>query len=751
MLKENTYKNNLLLSALICALLALCSIGIFIVQGGGAFTVVADFNEQQIPFTMGLHNALLDGGFSGWSWNADLGTSTLKTYSFYEMGSVFFYLSMLLPARLFPYAVGWIYMLKYVLAGVTAFMYISLFVSNKRYAVIGAVLYAFSGYQTINLMFYHFHDVTAVFPLLLYGLERCMEDRKKFWIFVMAVFINAVTNYFFFVQSVVFLVIYFLLRFWTKDFRLFLVRSLVCIGCGALGALMGAVILLPSVLYLMEGSRAAADLFFIDALVWETRQFLYMIKGMLLPAEPMCEQNSIYRAEWSSTSCYLPLLGMSFVFAYMHTKRDWLSRLLVVLIVISFSPLLTCGMLLFKGTYQRWWYSFVLIMALASSVVAENRDEYDVNYGLVFNAIALVVFCSMLMFMRSYEEEHGLVFHRVRFAVYAALAFFGLVYVWMHGRLPRLNIQWSTWLLAGVCAAAVLTTVPTLYFYRAEAEPEEGYLANYELGAQIELPDEQYRLLSADNTLLYTGSAAGTGSFSSTVSSGIAEFDMLFDYYNNIHRLSKDSIPGLKELLAAKYYLTEDAGDGALQQLSASGATRYLHETEACPIGFAADSYILYEQLMGLEREQRALALLDSVLIAEKDEELVSALLPHKETAELELQREPSDYAAECSRRAVRGFSRDGHGFSCVSSYDKAGLVWFSVPYDGGWLATVDGAETKIISSAGMMAIAVPGGEHSIVFEYSTPGFGTGLAMSLCGFAVLGLLCLVSKRRKEMA
>ena len=76
-------------------------------------------------------------------------------------------------------------------------------------AVIGALLYAFSGFQTINLEFNHFHDVVAVFPLLLWGIEN-IDEKKKRPAFIIAVAINCLINYFFFIQSVVFMLIYFI-------------------------------------------------------------------------------------------------------------------------------------------------------------------------------------------------------------------------------------------------------------------------------------------------------------------------------------------------------------------------------------------------------------------------------------------------------------------------------------------------------------------------------------------------------------
>lgn len=46
------------------------------------------------------------------------------------------------------------------------------------------------------LEFFHFHDVVAVFPLLLWGLEVSMKDRKYRPAFILTIFINCLLNYF---------------------------------------------------------------------------------------------------------------------------------------------------------------------------------------------------------------------------------------------------------------------------------------------------------------------------------------------------------------------------------------------------------------------------------------------------------------------------------------------------------------------------------------------------------------------------
>lgn len=58
--------------------------------------------------------------------------------------------------------------------------------------------------------------------------------------------------------------------------------------------------------------------------------------------------------------------------------------------------------------------------------------------------------------------------------------------------------------------------------------------------------------------------------------------------------------------------------------------------------------------------------------------------------------------------------------------------LFMSIPYSIGWRAFVDGEETEVLqANIGFSAIAVPGGEHEIRFEYRTPGIVAGAVISM--------------------
>ena len=171
-------KNKALLSFLLSFLLGTIITLPWIITGKGMFSLVADYNFQQIPFNININNSIKEGSIF-WTWYNELGSNFIGTYSFYNLFSPFNMIGYLFPAKFFPYLAGILLILKYAVSGFTAYLFLQRYVKNKNYAVLGSLLYSFSGFQLTNVLFFHFHDVVAFFPLLLYSLDNLMYDDKK--------------------------------------------------------------------------------------------------------------------------------------------------------------------------------------------------------------------------------------------------------------------------------------------------------------------------------------------------------------------------------------------------------------------------------------------------------------------------------------------------------------------------------------------------------------------------------------------
>ena len=422
---KNSLKKDYVKSLVICFIIACLSLLPLVIKGGGFFVLTNDFDDQQIPFTIGLHNALLDGGLSGFSWDVDLGTSTLDAYSFYEAGSPFFWITMLFPANAFPYIVAWLFMLKFAFAGMTSCLYLRRFVENSKWAVLGSVLYAFSGFSLVNILFYHFHEALVFFPLLLIGLER-FKEKNDYIFFIFSIFINCFVNYFFFIGEVIFLVIYYLFRFAGKDIKALVLDLIKCIACGILGVGMAAIIFLPSIIFVQGNPRTGAFPGILSMLTNDLSTYIYLIKSMLIPTDAMTQPSIIYETNFSSYGLYLPLIGLGLVIAYVINRRDRLSKIIIYLAVASFIPLLCDVFYMYAAAQMRWWYMFDLMLVLASIRMLEKPDAKAIKLGTgIYVGLIMVFIIIISIFNATGFADIEWLRNGTRFYAYAVVAIIG--------------------------------------------------------------------------------------------------------------------------------------------------------------------------------------------------------------------------------------------------------------------------------------------------------------------------------------
>ena len=188
----------------LCALTAALIFLPFYLLDGGFFHYAGDFNSQQISFYRYMNGFLKGAGYPAgyegvkntFSWATDLGSGTMNAYSFYLYGSPFFWFSLLFPQNWLPYLMVPLLVLKFAVAGGGAYLYLRRYVKDPNFAVLGAALYAFSGWGLYNIFFNHFIDVLALFPWMLWALDETIYEHRHGW-FAFWVAVNLLNNYFF--------------------------------------------------------------------------------------------------------------------------------------------------------------------------------------------------------------------------------------------------------------------------------------------------------------------------------------------------------------------------------------------------------------------------------------------------------------------------------------------------------------------------------------------------------------------------
>lgn len=128
----------------LCLLAAAAIFIPFQIVDKGLFIYAGDFNSQQISFYQYANDFVKQGG--QFSWATDLGSSFVNSYSFYLLGSPFFWLSLLFPSSWVPYLMCPLLCLKFAVAGAGAFVWMRRYTKSRNLTIVGACLYAFSGF-----------------------------------------------------------------------------------------------------------------------------------------------------------------------------------------------------------------------------------------------------------------------------------------------------------------------------------------------------------------------------------------------------------------------------------------------------------------------------------------------------------------------------------------------------------------------------------------------------------------------------
>jgi len=592
--------------------LALIAIYPFALKYDGMFILRDDFNKQMLPYAESA-NRILKNGLASWSFDLDLGSPFLTGYSYYYLFSPFQILYYLFPSGTYAYVAPFLISLKYATASLGALIYVKKYVNANFPAMAAALMYGFCGFQNVNLTF-QFNDYVAFFPFLILSLDHAMtyfnsdtglyeknSPIKKFTPFILMVAFTAILNYYFLIEEVVFLVIYFIFKYFSKDIRLTIKKILSCIICGISGILISAAIFFPNMYFILQNPRASET--DGEGFFWEIERFIFVLKGILLPAEAMYDNSAGCYDAWDSTCCYIPMLGLTLVIAYiLKNKRDWLSKLIITCFILSLFRGTNAMFALFTaGYHQRWWFMFVLMMCLAGAYVLNDIRNYPVfKGGLIYNGI-IILFLITLFFIFKDAEGNTYVYHPMRLILLSLISISGsVIFMMLHYifniRKQNNNTTVSTSLndeknnlndrdnnnpkdeqsklfassnaiinkpfkYSFIIILSLYCITGTSYnIYSCQKDSDiSRYIDYIKMAKVLDLPDDNYRTLSSENYVNMLGNASGTSSFSSTCANVLYEFDALFDYESGFTHIQKDEIYGLDKLLGAKYLIFEES------------------------------------------------------------------------------------------------------------------------------------------------------------------------------------------------
>ena len=768
-------KEKRLATFLVAMAVAACFFVPYMILSEGYFTFFGDFNVQQIPFYQMCHEAIRDGNIS-WNWNTDLGANFVGSYAFYLLGSPFFWITLLFPNRFVPYLMGPLLILKFGFAALTAYLYIRRFTKTSNAAMLGGILYAFSGFSVYNVFFNHFHEAIIAFPLLLLSLELLITENRR-GVFALAVAFCAVTNYFFFFGMVVFAVIYFFVRLFSGAIKVRLARFITLIFEAVIGLLMSAILLLPAINAILDNSRVSSTLIGWNGIMYGKEQiYLNVIQCFFfppdLPARPVFFPGA--NVKWSSLGGWLPVFSMVGVFAWFtNRKGSWQKRLIAICAFMALVPILNSAFYAFNTSYYaRWFYMPILIMCLVTVQLSEDMSV-DWKCGWRWVMGITLGFTLTIGFFPQKDKAGKIIYglytqsedytYVARFWATSVIAIVSLVIVRALISLLRKNrTAFYRTAIACVCVVSVIYANVFIATGRAHSYEIKEVMIDSLIEGEVTLDDESnFRIDTydcVDNTGMYLGLPT-INAFHSVVPSSIMEFYKYVGVERSVGSRPETDVPALRPLLSVKYLLNRESGKDFVDEdgetlmpdykyIKTSGGY-YVYENENyVPYGFSYDYYMTQEFCDGYNEDSRSRLMLKAILLNEKQIKKYGDIMQniedigYEDTYETGTTLSLSDEAMSIDSKnlaetSAYSFDIDNYGFEAKVTRDKESLVFFSVPYDKGWRATVNGQAVEIEKvNVGFMAVSVPSGNSTIRFDYETPLLAEGTKLTIAAITV---------------
>ena len=754
---------------LVALLISFCTILPVLIQSGWNLYMVGDYMTQQIPFIKESRRMFLSGT-PFWSCNTFLGANYLGSYSFYVYGSPFFWPLVILPERFLGTGLAAMFVLKHGVAAWTAFLFLKKHVRSELYAAAGSFMYAFSFFSMDSTFYYHFLDVIALFPLVLYFTDEVLDNGKNYLLFLVSL-VNALVNYYFYIGTSIFFLIYLIVRVCSSEKYKFK-DGFRCLMFYGLGGLASAVILLPSALTLLETDKATSShKNMLLAGVYAIPHIFKIIKGLILPSEGILSSAVGFNyAQYCSTTAFLPLFGAFFWITELKGKsKTWSTRLMKICLLITVIPFGNGVFNLFSNMrYTRWWYCLVLILVLVSINVIENLQQSEEDpkpkYKFAVRLITILTFVFYVLLGvakaiwvyvlrcqnkievvriigrylsgNSFDKEY--IMRDLRYFLA-----FGVLVVLSYG---VLMIMIKKKFIFDPKKVAVTTAVVCLLSYSLYLQNEiYTYRADNRdfVSAQAQTEETSYtsrtmnKMSYANYSMIINEPTIST--FNSFKSHATSQFCRIAGY-------EVGSMP------TTKPFFNTQAIQTVLNTSKVIEKDKTEHEAEYyVPFGYTYDYYVIDDGIEFTknkkENNRRIELMTKACYVSKENEKKISGLLQKFD------ENETFDWKKESAERkasACTSFEMNSSGFKAVSEGNKERLVYFSIPNDTGWQVKVNGKDTDIVEINGrMIGVIVPPGRADIEADFVPPGLKAGASVSAVVFIGVSAYCLIDWQRKK--
>lgn len=428
--KSFFYNNRFLFLAFGCSaaimLVVFMAFGLF--PFGDITILRMDLYHQYGPLFAELYDRVTSGGSLLYSWNSGLGSSFFGNYCNYLSSPIGFIVCLLAGHENIPEAIAVMVLLKAALSALTFSLYLKKSQHKSSYATAGfAVLYSFCGWFIAYYWNVMWIDAMILLPLVALGIERIINNGKP-WIYLSALALTMLSNYYMSYMMCIFAVIYFIayyiINYTVSDYKRFFKSGFIFAGASFIAAGLIAFMLLPTFCTLQQTSATSGDFPSNTSLYFDIFDFL---ANHLASIDPTIRSSG----DDVLPNVYCGILTLMLAPLYLMTKsvskKEKLVNIgLLAIFLVGFN--LNSLNYIWHGFHfpndlpyrQSFMYSFLLLLIafktfsrlkeipnrmIAMSgfatgilvILAEKLDSKNVNTSTVIISLAFVVIYSLIM------------------------------------------------------------------------------------------------------------------------------------------------------------------------------------------------------------------------------------------------------------------------------------------------------------------------------------------------------------------
>lgn len=408
-----------------------------------------------------------------WSWKLGLGGDSFAVYSYYCLGDIFSYFSLLFPAKLVPLAFQITILLRLYCVGLAFAYFAKHFAFSDRVIVAGSAFYLGGNYVFYAMLAQPFFLTPLMqFPLLLLAFCYFIKHHKPVPLLLMFTWVFVNSFYFAFIIGLGF-GLYLLLRKITEQlpWRTWFAQlgKTAAIALAAMG--LTAVLLLPEIIAMVNSTRSN-DKSFANG-IWLYPPMYYL----KFPSQLIGLGGAGF---WTSLG-FLAIIIPTLIYLFKHRHQERMLALSIALtgIMVLF-PAFAAMFNAASSPSNRWLFmaftplSLAVCWFLMQLPHLTNTDRHTLNRGLLSYLLIFLIFSAINIALGNTKLNVTV------FPLVFLLATWWLInHTQTSGQTPRkIHRSFMVLVVANLCCNAFAYTAPSLYGFSKQMIKRRSYNHN---------------------------------------------------------------------------------------------------------------------------------------------------------------------------------------------------------------------------------------------------------------------------------